>query len=58
MAKGGQKREIKTYKCSLPRVYDHMNMHLLHEKGVAYTSFVAVMLSLSLFPPSYCHYAR
>jgi hypothetical protein len=35
-----------------------MNMHLLHEKGVAYTSFMAVMWPLSLFPPPYCHYAR
>jgi hypothetical protein len=35
MAKGGYKREIKLDKCSLPRVYDLMNMYLLHEKGVA-----------------------
>jgi hypothetical protein len=58
MAKGGHKREIKIEKRSLPRVLDHMNMHLLHEKGVAYTSFMAVMRPLSLFPPPYCHYAR
>jgi hypothetical protein len=58
MAKGRHKREIKIDKRSLPRVKDHMNMHLLHEKGVAYTSFMAIMRSLSLFPPPYCHYAR
>jgi hypothetical protein len=58
MAKGGHKREIKIDKRYLPRVYGHMNIHLVHEKGVAYTSFVAVMRLLSLFPPPYCHYAR
>jgi hypothetical protein len=58
MAKGGHKREIKIDKRSLHRVYDHMNMHLLHEKGVAYTSFMAVMRPLSLFPPLYCDYSR
>jgi hypothetical protein len=26
-------------------------MHLVHEKGVAYTSFMAIMWPLSLFPP-------
>jgi hypothetical protein len=55
MAKGGHKREIKIDKCSLPRVLDHMNTHLLREKGVAYTSFVAVMRPLSLFSPPYYH---
>jgi hypothetical protein len=58
MAKGGHKREVKIDKCSLPRVYDHMNMHVLHEKGAAYTSFMVVMQPLSLFPQSYYHYAR
>jgi hypothetical protein len=58
MVKGGQKREVKIDKHSLPRVQDHMNMHLVHEKGVAYTSFMAIMWPLSLFPKSYCHYAR
>jgi hypothetical protein len=33
-------------------------MHLLHEKGVAYTSFVVIMRPLRLFPPPYYHYAR
>jgi hypothetical protein len=33
-------------------------MHLLHEKGVAYTSIMEVMRPLSLFPPPYYHYAR
>jgi hypothetical protein len=33
-------------------------MHLVHEKGVAYTSFMAIMRLLSLFPKLYCHYAR
>jgi hypothetical protein len=58
MSKGGYKREIKIDKCSLPRVYDLMNMHLPHERGVAFTSFMAVMQPLSLFPKPYCHYAR
>jgi hypothetical protein len=58
MAKGGHKREIKIDKHSLPRVWDHMNMHLLHEKSVGYTSFMVVMRPLSLFPPPYCHYMR
>jgi hypothetical protein len=35
-----------------------MNMHLVHEKGVAYTGFMAIMRPLSVFPKSYCHYAR
>jgi hypothetical protein len=35
-----------------------MNMHLLHEKGVAFTRFMAVMRPLSLFPPLYYHYVR
>jgi hypothetical protein len=33
-------------------------MHLVHEKRVAYSSFMAILRLLSLFPKSYCHYAR
>jgi hypothetical protein len=58
MAKGGYKREIKVDKHSLPTVWDLMNMHLLHGKGVAFTSFMMVMRPLSLFPKSYYHYTR
>jgi hypothetical protein len=33
MVKGGHKRVIKKDKRSLPRIYDNMDMHLLHESG-------------------------
>jgi hypothetical protein len=56
MAMGGYKREIKVDKHSLPRVKDLMNMHLPHERGVAFTSFTTVMWPISLLLKSYCHY--